>query len=156
MKRLPDLARLAGLVNRLEHRATARRLAACAARERHDALVAQRDRLLVEAQRTYDTLGELYQTRRAVNRTKLLAFLETAAVVRLQWRDAIARADLLAADIERAASDLEACQGVARATRLRVDRLERWLDLSRRRQAAAASRKILDLIEEDAWKQCLV
>ena len=156
MARSPDLRRVRAFLVRVEHRATTHLKAVRVAREHHDALVAERARNVSDAQVARDALFELFQLRAAVDKRRLFALLHEAGQLRHRWHEAIAQVALLDSDIERAQAQVDASRAAALAARRRADRLNAWFAIARRRAEFVTVRSAHDLIEEDAWKHCLM
>lgn len=155
MMRSRDLRRFAAILTRIESRVDVLKRAVQVARERHRRLVDERAERLAEASAAQDAVLELFGQRGTMDRRQLFTLLQRAGHMRLRWREAQAQAGLLESDIERAAAQVELSIATASAARRRADRLNAWLSAAKRRADAMDSRTAFDLIEEDAWKQCV-
>ncbi|RKP50340.1 hypothetical protein D7S86_19750 [Pararobbsia silviterrae] len=149
------MARLAQVIERVESRAQGLCATVRAARARERAGEMERARLLDDAQRCRERLDSVYRARGVVDRTRLFDVLHEAARLRLVWRETLARATSLDADILRAQAEAEDHAARFASARRRIDGLERRLRATRRSVTNRALRREHDEIEDHAWKRVL-
>lgn len=151
----PELARFASVIDRLERRVRVQRERVRAAREKHASRVLECDAAHDEARRCVDALAALYDMPGKMDRPRLYGVLGAAGRLRVQWREALARAHMLEEDAENARSEAASAAAMLMSMQARIERLEGWLNRMQRRERHMAMRRAQDQSEDQVWMACV-